>query len=242
MLWPAVDSRRLGHLTSPGESARVNTGSLTKGTVWMKSGRSDRWERLGALLIQRRTQISPRFHSRGAFCEATGLKYRLVYDIEEARRANFGASTLAAIEAAYRLEPGAIMRFLAGGELEPQPAAPPAVPPRSRDRKLPVLDVDDEEGLRPFVLSVRRDLLAAAGFRFGPGREVPDLPEVEEYLASLPGALIFAADHEARVWDYEPMSAQERLRLIAVLRQMGAAARDAAEEPGERNAVLARAT
>ena len=118
---------------------------------------------------------------------------------------------------------------------------PPAVAPR-RDRRLPVLDVDDEEALRPFVLSVRRDLLAAAGFRFGPGREVPDLPEVEEYLASLPGALIFAADHEARVWDYEPMSAQERLRLIAVLRQMGAAARDAAEEPGERNAVLARAT
>ena len=118
---------------------------------------------------------------------------------------------------------------------------PPAVAPR-RDRRLPVLDVDDEEALRPFVLSVRRDLLAAAGLQLGPGREVPDLPEVEEYLASLPGALIFAADHEARVWDYEPMSAQERLRLIAVLRQMGAAARDAAEEPGERNAVLARAT
>jgi hypothetical protein len=200
----------------------------------MKSGPSDRWKRLGALLIQRRTQISPRFHSRGAFCEATGLKYRLVYDIEEARRVNFGASTLAAIEAAYQLVPGAVMQFLAGEELEPRPSLPPVRLSPPRDRKLPVLDVDDEESLQPFLLGVRRDLLSAAGFRFGPGREVPDLPEVEEYLASLPGALIFPVAHEARIWDYKPMSAQERQRLIAVLRQMGAAAR---EEPGEANAV-----
>jgi len=87
----------------------------------MKSGTGDRWERLGALLIQRRTQLSPRFHNRGAFCEAAGLNYRIVYDIEEARRTNFGRSALAAIEAAYRLTPGAIGRFLAGGELEVQP-------------------------------------------------------------------------------------------------------------------------
>jgi len=87
----------------------------------MNSGTGDRWERLGALLIQRRTQLSPRFHNRGAFCEAAGLNYRLVYDIEEARRTNFGRSALAAIEAAYRLTPGAIGRFLAGGKLGTQP-------------------------------------------------------------------------------------------------------------------------
>ena len=89
----------------------------------------DAWRRLGALLIQRRTALNPRFHNRGAFCDATGLKYRLVYDVEEARRSNFGASTLAAIEAAYRLTPGAIGRFLAGGELEAQDAQP--LPSRS---------------------------------------------------------------------------------------------------------------
>ena len=88
----------------------------------MISGTTDRWQRLGALLIQRRTALSPRFHNRGAFCEATGLKYRLVYDIEEARRTNFGTSTLAAIEAAYQLAPGTIARVLSGGDLDITPA------------------------------------------------------------------------------------------------------------------------
>ena len=105
-------------------------------------GATSQWQRLGALLIQRRTALNPRFHNRGAFCDATGLKYRLVYDIEEARRTNFGGSTLAAIEAAYRLAPGTIGRFLDGGDLEapgpqPQPAAaPPCAPaPLSDDEE-----------------------------------------------------------------------------------------------------------
>ena len=202
----------------------------------MKSGLSDRWERLGALLIQRRTQISPRFHSRGAFCEATGLKYRLVYDIEEARRENFGTPALAAIEAAYRLEPGAITRFLAGGELEPQSLPPADWVPPPRDRRLPVLDVDDGEALQPFTWSVLRDLAAAAGLPAGPGRELP--PDLPEALNSMPGELIFDAAHEVRTWNFGGMTAGQKLRLIAVIRQMHAAAR---EEPGEREAVLARA-
>ena len=203
------------------------------------------WARLGELLVRRRIELDSRYRNRRTFTSERAVEYRIVNDIELGRRDNYEPATLAGLEVAYELAPGAISRTLAGDGLEPQAGVTvqlPAAVVRPRDRRLPVLDVDDEEALRPFVLSVRRDLLAAAGFRFGPGREVPDLPEVEEYLASLPGALIFAADHEARVWDYEPMSAQERLRLIAVLRQMGAAARDAAEEPGERNAVLARAT
>lgn len=79
---------------------------------------ADSWQRLGALLKQRRVTLDPRWHNRGAFSEATGLTYRLVYDIEEARRTNFGGSTLSAIEVAYRLTPGAISRFLASGDLE----------------------------------------------------------------------------------------------------------------------------
>ena len=87
---------------------------------------ADRWKTLGALLIQRRTALDPRYHNRGAFCEATGLKYRLVYDIEEGRRTNFGTSTLAAIEVAYQLRPSAITAFLAGGELTQDSARAPA--------------------------------------------------------------------------------------------------------------------
>lgn len=95
------------------------------------NGDSTAWQRLAAMLIQRRTAIDPRFHSRGAFCKATGLKYRLVYDIEEAKRTNFGSGALASIEAAYQLEPGTIRDFLAGEEvsgLTPWLAAVPDAP------------------------------------------------------------------------------------------------------------------
>ena len=83
----------------------------------------DRWQLLGPLLIQRRTALDPRYHNRTTFAEVTGLNYRVVYDIEEARRTNFGGSILAAIEAAYRLEPGSIARFLTGAPLDVQPSA-----------------------------------------------------------------------------------------------------------------------
>jgi hypothetical protein len=85
------------------------------------------WRRLGAMLIQRRTAIDPRFHNRGTFCDVTGLHYRVVYDIEEAKRRNFGNATLAAIETAYQLEPGTIADFT-GGEPAPAPAPLAAVP------------------------------------------------------------------------------------------------------------------
>jgi hypothetical protein len=91
------------------------------------------WERLGAMLIQRRTALDPRFRNRKAFCDATRLDYRLIYDIEEHRRTNFGSATLAAIEGAYALAPGAIARFLAGSGLETQAdsrlAASSSLPP-----------------------------------------------------------------------------------------------------------------
>jgi hypothetical protein len=97
---------------------------------------AERWQRLGAQLIQRRTALYPR-HSRGAFSETTGLSYRLVYDIEEARRTNFGTPVIAGIEAAYKLAPGAIGRFLDGAELRAADGkvlgiaqAPPAAPSR----------------------------------------------------------------------------------------------------------------
>jgi hypothetical protein len=84
-------------------------------------------QRLGAMLIQRRVSLDSRYRNRRIFAGEAGLDYRLIYDIEEARRANFGASTLAAIEGAYRLRHGAIASAMEGGELElPESAGPPA--------------------------------------------------------------------------------------------------------------------
>jgi hypothetical protein len=208
----------------------------------MISGTSsgDQWQRLGALLIQRRTQLSPRFHNRGAFCEATGLKYRLIYDIEEARRTNFGSSTLAAIEAAYRLAPGAIGRYLAGGgvrEILPD-AAPPAPAPAPPGEQLPaVLQVRDEAALEPYVRAVTRDLWLAIGI--DPGANVPPMPDevLQQIDSTLTAAQIFPDEGEHGSWEIRSWSPRLRLRLIAVLRKMTA---EAAGEPGRRKAVLIR--
>jgi hypothetical protein len=73
------------------------------------------WHALGTRLKQRRAVLG--YRSRQAFCDITNLDYRLIYDIEEARRVNFGDTTLTAIEVGYRLRPGSIAAFLSGGEL-----------------------------------------------------------------------------------------------------------------------------
>jgi hypothetical protein len=85
---------------------------------------SPEWKKLGDSLVERRVQLG--FRSRAAFCEERGVDYRLVYDIEQARRTNFTRSTVAALEVAYALAPGSISRFLAGGDLETVPPSRPA--------------------------------------------------------------------------------------------------------------------
>jgi hypothetical protein len=85
------------------------------------------WQRLGELLIRRRLDLDARYRNRQLFADERGIEYRIVSDIERARRTNFHAVTIAEIERAYALEPGAIGRFLDGGALETQSAR--ATPP-----------------------------------------------------------------------------------------------------------------
>lgn len=82
------------------------------------------WERVGPMLAARRAQISPRYANRQAFADERGVRWRTLHDAEMAKRANFKAVTLRAFEAAYMLVPGSLDRTLAGGPLEPVPAAP----------------------------------------------------------------------------------------------------------------------
>jgi transcriptional regulator with XRE-family HTH domain len=137
------------------------------------------------------------------------------------------------LTAAGREDAAAILeeiRRREGGTVSVPPAR--AAPP---DRKLPVLglDADEEEALQPYLLELTRELYAAAGLQLGPGREVPDLPEVEELLASLPGSRIFRDPVEIRTWDTIVLNTWEKKRLIATLRMWRG---DAAEQSGERNA------
>lgn len=149
------------------------------------------WERLGAILIQRRTALNPQWHGRGAFAEATGLSYRLVYDVEEGRRGNFGGATLAAIESAYQLETGAIRRFLDGGELESADGIPLSQPeraPRTRVNR----SVPRTPALEPYAKVV--ELERKAGI---PPRS--------------PG--------EQDVWDTDvPVADEEKINFIAMMR------------------------
>jgi hypothetical protein len=91
------------------------------------------WERLGRLLTERRTQISPRYANRRAFAADREMNWRTLHDIEQAKRDNFKPETMRAFETAYMLAPGSLDRVLAGGDLEPAPDPRPAplraVPP-----------------------------------------------------------------------------------------------------------------
>lgn len=113
------------------------------------AGETQSWKRLGELLIQRRVGLDPsRYRSRQAFCEDTGLDYRLIYDAEQAKRTNFGVATLAALEQAYQLKPGAIREALAGAPLA-HAAAPQAQPPQRVD---PAVFADPADPVEEWLL------------------------------------------------------------------------------------------
>jgi hypothetical protein len=76
-------------------------------------------KRLGELLVQRRIELNPRWRKRTVFAEDHGLNWRLLYDIERARRDTFSDETLAAVEVAYRWRKGSIAAVLAGGDPAP---------------------------------------------------------------------------------------------------------------------------
>jgi hypothetical protein len=81
---------------------------------------STEWERVGEMLVRRRLELDPRYRNRRTFArERDPRLYRLFSDIELGKRSSYKPATLAAIEAAYQLGPGAIGRFRSEGCLEP---------------------------------------------------------------------------------------------------------------------------
>jgi hypothetical protein len=79
------------------------------------------WHNLGALLTDRRVQLAPRYRNRRVFCEEKNLDYRVVSDIESARRSNFSAPMLTAIEVAYEIAEGGIRKAIEDPDLEKLP-------------------------------------------------------------------------------------------------------------------------
>lgn len=124
------------------------------------------WQRLAGLLVDRRVQLAPRYRNRRVFCEEKDLDYRVVSDIESARRDNFSGVMLTALEVGYEIAEGGIRKFLDDPGLE-------ELPERSTGRTFvgPVT---------PHIDRARRDV-------FIPD-EVPfeDLPEWEKAIWSAP--------------------------------------------------------
>lgn len=148
------------------------------------------WERLGTALIQRRTELNQRFRNRRVFAEETGLDYRLIYDLEESRRQNFGTATLTSLELGYQLPVGAIRRFLdEGAELPPLTASAP-----QRHVSVPVIDDDIDQAAEYFQ---------------------PQLVQVlRERFAQVP----VTDENEARVWENPLLDDNQKSALVAWMR------------------------
>jgi len=103
------------------------------------------WVRLGHLLRERRGQLDPKFSSLAAFARDTQLSLKTLSQIENASRTSFRPAMLAAIERAYRWQPGSIRQVLEGGAPEPVgtvriSGAAMAAPGPAETRDTPVTD------------------------------------------------------------------------------------------------------
>lgn len=81
---------------------------------------ADAWSRLGDLLVRRRVELDPRYKNRRTFCAEREIEYKVISDIETAKRTNFSGRMLAHLEIAYAIAAGSIDTALRGGELTPR--------------------------------------------------------------------------------------------------------------------------
>lgn len=166
----------------------------------MASSDAAAWERLGQLLVQRRAQIDPKYGRRTRFAEERHLGHRVVYELEKARRRNFGDGTLASIEAAYELAPGAIKHYLEhGGELETAPASGQPAPEPAEDDRVTRLEVAALDLAMERMLGEVRGRIRAAR----PGT---------------PGEAVFPENHVAAlIFEQDLVPLDERAEAIALI-------------------------
>lgn len=182
---------------------RLRERSPTLKGILMESSNAAAWERLGMLLTQRRAQIDPRYGRRTRFAEERHLGHRVVYEIEKARRQNFGDGTIAAIESAYELVPGSLRRTLNGDPLEAATRTPEPGPPAN----------EPPEPVPPGVATAISALVSSL---------VPAV-EVEVRRAQMrnpraTGTEIFTDEYEARIWDLGLEPESRAIGIVAFLR------------------------
>lgn len=84
------------------------------------------WLRVGRLLKQRRPQLDPRYRVRRDFAKENGITDKTAQEVENAYRTNFTVEMIAAIERAYQIAPGAILKALEDPSLTELPPREPA--------------------------------------------------------------------------------------------------------------------
>lgn len=102
--------------------ARAASGVGVSGSEWfLDDGRVSDWQRLGKYVLARRVKLG--FKQRGDFAAALGISARVVSDIENGRRGNFDAVTIASLEDVLGWETGSAQGVAEGGEprLRPSP-------------------------------------------------------------------------------------------------------------------------
>jgi hypothetical protein len=170
------------------------------------------WERLGDELMQRRV-VGLHYRTRSAFCDARQINHRLVFDMEEHKRTNFGRATLLDFARAYKVTADSIEATLHGGHLEPLPSVPARAAPApeatvSADLKARIT------ALKPQIeAEIRREQIWV---RTKKKREAT-------------GADIFADEFEAQVYDMRG-ALDERIPVIAFLRAVRT--QEAEQNPG----------
>ncbi len=166
------------------------------------------WERLGRLLIERRARLNPRYAIRKVFAEEASLNLGLIRDIETAQRDTFTPASIAAVERAYQLAPGAIEKALAGGELEkaPEPAGMPSLTMQVQGRVESALP-DDE--LRATLVEVARRLSVD---------ELRAVLREKEYGGQPSADSPYADPYERHIWEIDGLSPVVRRQLIIAMR------------------------
>lgn len=151
------------------------------------------WKRLGRLLVARRVALDPsRYRTRTGWlphAEKHGLSKRVVVDIETGARTNYRQGTIAAVEDAYELRPGAVMAVLAGAEelavVDDDPAEPRTVREEGGVRTVQATVRSSDGTEQQVLLPVRLDAI--------PGLEDVEGEEREKLIQQAIGAATHAA-------------------------------------------------
>lgn len=114
------------------------------------------------MLEARRAELDPAFRNLTLFARERGIDYRLAWDIEHGRRANYRRVTLTAIEIAYGWQPGSIRRVLDGREPVPVAGIPAPPRPRYTDPDLQqIWELNLPENVRLGMIALARDMREA---------------------------------------------------------------------------------